>query len=305
MKTNKVLFVGNGINRCYNNLEISWEAILNDLKKDYNIDLKENPEKPFPLLYEQIISKIRHINIKEIDVKRNICNIMKSLPSEPLHKKIVKTGFKNIITSNYDFTLENAIEDTKHPENQGIVKEKRHNLFRVIKKGNISFWHMHGVISAPNTITLGYEHYAAYLQYMREYMFSGGNYNKKIKSLKTRIAKNKITEIFSWVDLFFTADIYFLGISLDFTEFPLWYLINERCRMKAKGLKIHNKIYYFTNKSKPGKGNIFNHKQINNNVLKENAKFDLLKANGIKIFEKESKNYEEFYLNSIKQIKNI
>jgi len=52
----------------------------------------------------------------------------------------------------------------------------------------------------------------------------------------------------SWIDLFFTHDIYFIGLGLDFVEQDIWWLLNYRANVKkrflAKGIEINNNLTY-------------------------------------------------------------
>lgn len=302
MKTNPVLFVGNGINNVNNENKLSWKSILNKLKKEYKLDIKDNPEKPFPLLFEQIISDILRSGGREFEAKEFIGGLMKNLSPEKLHKEIVSMGFKNIITSNYDLTLEKSLIDSIKHKNQGVIKETRQNLFRKYTIEDCNFWHMHGTILAPDTIALGYEHYTAYLHKMREYILSGGEYTSiKFESIRKRLMNNSMKTVDSWVDLFFTHDIYFLGFGLDFTEITMWFLLNERFRMKyckCKG-KINNNIYYFHSKE-DFNSNTANGKNNNRTI----AKLELLEANDVKLVEINNRYDEKYYYKCLSKIKN-
>jgi hypothetical protein len=58
--------------------------------------------------------------------------------------------------------------------------------------------------------------------------------------------KNKTVENNSWLDLIFTQDIHIVGLTLDFVESDLWWLITYRARRKLENkLMIGNLIFYY------------------------------------------------------------
>ncbi|MGK4480255.1 hypothetical protein ACSMDC_18035 [Yersinia enterocolitica] len=107
-------------------------------------------------------------------------------------------------------------------------------------------WHIHGAVNNPSSIILGYEHYSGYLQSMRGYTTTGSQYsNKSFKEpLTKRLQANDIGN--SWIDAFFTNDVYILGLNLDFVEIDLWWLLTFRERYKIeKKISLQNEIIYY------------------------------------------------------------
>lgn len=47
----------------------------------------------------------------------------------------------------------------------------------------------------------------------------------------------------SWVDLFFSSNIHIIGLSLDYSETDLWWILNKRARL-ALSLPIKNQIHF-------------------------------------------------------------
>jgi hypothetical protein len=138
---------------------------------------------------------------------------------------------------------------------------------------------------------LGYEQYAGYLQQMRNYVVTGIEYkNEKIPSFIERF-KKRDRRLYSWVDLFFTSEVYILGLSLDFVEMHLWWLLTFRARqMYEKRMALNNTItYLFPLHEKP--------------QLK--SRLALLETTGVKIkaIEVKRNNWLAYYKKALQHIK--
>lgn len=244
----KALLIGNGINNI--GQAYSWSDLIENLIETIGAKGQiDTDSKPFPLLYEEIfVEAVRNRNFKEKRIKEYIAGEITKLKPNEIHQAITKLGIKNILTTNYDFTLEQShTTGNINLKNQGIVKEISYNVFRHYQINDTNYWHIHGDAHAPASITLGYEHYSGYLQQMRNYVATGtGNaYKEKfvplIERLKMRIVKND-----SWLDVFFNNDVYIIGLTLGFVEIHLWWLLTYRQRAKlVQNIPIDNKIIYF------------------------------------------------------------
>ena len=94
----------------------------------------------------------------------------------------------------------------------------------------------------------------------------------------------------SWVDLFFTNDLHIFGLSLDFVEIDLWWLLTYRARNKfyKKNTFIKNQIYYYIPKK----------------YVKDSAdKIQLLAANDVKVKIVDDENKIKYYKAVVKSIK--
>ena len=63
-----------------------------------------------------------------------------------------------------------------------------------------------------------------------------------------RLLKSGRVNVNSWLDLFFTKDVHIVGLSLDYVETDLWWLITYRARRKLENEKktpIFNRITYY------------------------------------------------------------
>ncbi|MNY09062.1 hypothetical protein D3C86_1419540 [compost metagenome] len=85
---------------------------------------------------------------------------------------------------------------------------------------------------------------------MRNYTATGTTYKTEgvlKEPLIKRLSNGGQINYQSWIDLFFTKDIYILGLGLDYVESDLWWLITYRARNKfyKNRVSISNKISYF------------------------------------------------------------
>lgn len=243
-----VLLVGNGVNNVLQ--DYKWQNLIDNLIDHIGAKgLFNTPNKPFPLLYEEIfVEAIKNRDYTELALKEFIsAEVLKLNPSE-VHHKILTLAPLHLLTTNYDFTFEKALDPGfKEPKNEGAVKETVYNIFRHHMAGNINLWHIHGSANNPSSLTLGYEHYSGYLQQMRNYIVTGTgtSYKQRFESLIRRLSK-PLKENHSWLDFFFTEDIYIIGLTLDFIEIHLWWIFTFRQRaMLTNKINIRNKIVYY------------------------------------------------------------
>jgi hypothetical protein len=245
---NIALLVGNDINNVAGGN--SWSELLVGLTSYLSINVEFPKDKPFPLAYEEIFFKtIKSTSFKETDIKRYVAEHIGSIKGGEIHELISRLGVKDILTTNYDLSLEHANrKNIKKVVNKGVIPEQKYSIFRKHIIEDTNFWHIHGSSTVHNSITLGYEHYSGYLQYMRNYIVSGTKDTYKSKTFKPllkRIKENQV-ENESWLDLFFTKDIHIFGLSLDFVESDLWWLLTYREKIKCeKKYPIQNTIYYY------------------------------------------------------------
>jgi len=231
------ILVGNDINNINNNL--SWSDLLIEVVRDLgvSIDLNNMQSKPFPLLYEEIyLTAIKQKKIVERNLKEAIRDRVDDIQFNSIHERITQSKlFEHILTTNYEYSLEYAFgaNDSDY-KNLGLVNERRYSIFRNHRINDLTFWHIHGEVDHPGSILLGYEQYSGQLQAMRNYVATGISYRKKeakLLPLLHRMGKRGY-QMHSWVDLFFLTDVHIVGLSLDFAESDLWWLLNYRARMK-------------------------------------------------------------------------
>jgi predicted transcriptional regulator len=291
----KALLIGNDINNATESY--SWLDLMNGLLEYARIDRNLNQvNKPFPMFYEEIyLNSARALQRTESQIKKHIASQTKKMSPNQLHKSILDLNIENILTTNYDLSFEKTAGlEPEKCQNKGFIKESLYNLFRFHKTEKHKIWHIHGSQTVPKSITLGYEHYSGFLQQMRNYVATGtkGNYKKKdFLPLSKRIQNNDVNYE-SWIDLFFTNDIYIFGLNLDFVEMHLWWLINYRARVMVENrFPVTNKIYYFYPK-----------------MYEEESKhkLEMFNINGVETISEnlEKDNKTEYYERIIKRIKN-
>ena len=199
---------------------------------------------------------------------------------------------KNILTTNYDYNFESVeFSDQKKLKHTEKIKETTYSLFRNYKIKDKYIWHIHGELNYPQSILLGYNHYSGYLQQIRNYFYNGLNYKNEnyFPALRVRIENGPIF-FQTWIDFFFLSNVYILGLSLDFTEMHLWWILNIRSRlMNSKKNLITNEIYFI----------IPDNEDLNQDILQ------LLSINDVKYIpiEMNNNNYEQFYKDAILKIK--
>lgn len=291
MKNPNVL-IGNDINNISKGQ--SWKDLLNDIVSfclpDGCIQLDER--KPFPLLYEEIfLTAIRQRHIREVELKSFIAEKTRNIEQNEIHAAIRHLAPAHILTTNYEFTLEGETP----LQNDGLILERVFSIFRKYRIGITNYWHIHGDCLNPLSINLGFEHYGGQLQQMRNYVVSGTTYTSPQaprQSLVQRISQRLPVGEDSWLDLFFTQDIHIFGLSLDFVETDLWWLLTYRARQKYQKntIPVRNALYYYI----PAEY-----------VQGAKFKLEMLTANDVKVIEiaaGSKKAYYEEVLNKIRKL---
>ncbi|MEN0054646.1 MAG: hypothetical protein AAGC65_13315 [Mucilaginibacter sp.] len=281
------LLIGNDINNI--NPGKSWKQLLEDITSYCGVNHINREEKPFPLLYEEIfLSAIRTKRIEEKDLKTYIAKIVSEINENEIHERIRSMGVPHIMTTNYEFSIEGRPPKT----NSSLVTEKLYSIFRKHEMDGTTYWHLHGDCNNPISINLGYEHYCGQLQNMRNYTLTGTDYKTEgilKESLVRRLTHKKPVNYQSWIDLFFTKDIYILGLGLDFVESDLWWLLTYRARSKYYKTKfpINNKITYFI----PAEYE-----------ARSKSKLEILRANDVDVIPLKSKNKLSYYKSVLNMI---
>lgn len=289
---NPILLIGNDINNISKGQ--SWKDLLQDIVTFCLPDdcIQLDDRKPFPLLYEEIfLTAIRRSHTKEIDLKTFIAQKTLNIQQNEIHARIREMKPAHILTTNYEFTLEGVLP----AQHDSIITERVFSIFRKYSVGATNYWHVHGDCRNPMSINLGFEHYGGQLQQMRNYVVSGTTYSSPQAPklpLVQRIKKQQALWEQSWLDLFFTRDIHIFGLSLDFVETDLWWLLTYRARQKFQKntIPVKNALYYY----------------IPSELVK-NAKFklDMLAANDVKVIGITADNKLAYYLEVLERVKRI
>jgi hypothetical protein len=177
---------------------------------------------------------------------------MRQLQPDDVHRQLVRLPVTNILTTNYDFCLETALQPGVEPKLADWgTQEKRYCLmFRRRAGPNKYVFHIHGEVARPESIMLGHEAYVESCSNIRRFsnMHSRGekgdweagkgNYYPAIGWLRAKFREGRGTlnpqKPHSWVDLFMLRDVHIVGFGLEFTEVDIWYLISYKARLKLQ-----------------------------------------------------------------------
>ncbi len=305
--SNKAFLIGNGINRAISNGVKSWEDLLGNLSKSFSVDVDlSNEFKPFPLAFEEILFKSGgNFETTLRDIKERIAEAFVNTPANDLHRAIIESGIENILTTNYDYAFEKALFETFNNQKEfgprsteetlNSVKRRTWIKERVLKNSyrqdELNIWHINGeinqrltpserkTVSPANSIMIGYEHYGAYLVEIQKYI--AGEKSKKDISNNERISEQYLKPN-SWIDCFFQKELHIAGITFDFSEHHLWWLLNYRAKQIRKGKFKKNNInsiyyyYHITSDIFPNDPSVY----VKSLLRKKNekAKLDLLEA---------------------------
>ena len=326
----KAVFIGNGIHRVFPDNAISWENLLEGLSQNENLidnlpgieDINlDNPLKPFPLAFEELIQlgnnhnlgpeerikllkeEIHSIFREQVDNGRNEFN--------EFHEEVMQSDITDVITSNYDYGFELAGRIDFYANKQSIAdyrREKTANLRRSYTIGKKKVWHMHGELFdsvnhanpspsnfAEQSILMGYRHYAKNLADIKGYI---DGVHRDIPYIMTRLGTNDDMEI-SWVDKFFTHDIDIFGFGLGFEEQDVWWLLNYRANKirtneNRNRAHIDNQIRFIVRSYKDQELADLTYRQ-RVNFDKDNAVKEILSAMEVNVIEIEAVDWVDFY----------
>lgn len=239
------LLLGNGINRAA--LQKDWTQILCELAGQFNAEdltllLKE---KPLSMFIEELCARSEgRFASSEHRVKVAFAGLLEQITPIPAHDRICRL-FKVIMTTNYDFTIEEALAGPLY-QSTCLAPESRYSLFRRHTAAGIDIWHVHGDVSRPSSMVLGFDHYAGALQKIRNYVTDGIEVKKEPHKVSSPV-KNGMLDfttyrtIYSWVDYFLRDHIHIVGLGMDFTEIDLWWLLlHKRRRLHQTG-----KVFFY------------------------------------------------------------
>jgi hypothetical protein len=242
-KYNKILFLGNGINRAFNGL--SWQDLLNRISKRTDINA-DSLKAPMPLravlLTNDGIDKALEENHKYFFGKIESAEHAKTL------RRLLTVGFDDILTVNYSYELEaTALGQSEISEKQ--IKKKMdttgeraepvyllHTYNKAVCDETVNrIWHIHGESRKPGSMILGHYLYGNLLGRIRNELDRSGKRYDYLQKHGKPIGYD------SWIDSFILGDVYILGCGFDLSEIDLWWLLNRRQREKAN----KGKVYYY------------------------------------------------------------
>ena len=233
-----ILLVGNGPNRV-SPQGVSWSQLMGELRATAGMATSGHETKPFPLHFEEIRNAFlaRTPKAKEATFLRLVAKRMEALRPNDIHRRLTALNVANILTTNYDDCLERALAPTASVADFD-TGESKHSLFRRSRIGRRYFWHLHGEIWRPNSVLLGHDRYVESCSHLRHYLDprQGIAFKQHPQGLKALFldanAAISVRRPHSWVDLFMLRDVHIVGLSMDYTEIDLWYLLSLRHRLR-------------------------------------------------------------------------
>jgi hypothetical protein len=256
-RNKRALLVGNGVNLLNSNQSFSWGDLLQELKINSDIDVDlDNVFKPFPLAFDEMLHHKGGLNdfnenIKTLKQKisQNIKNQLDGKSgSNRYHKALMSLPYDDILTTNYDYSLQTSIapDFLTHKNKLAVNKqEMKHSLKRSYFIFSKTIWHMHGELFdsrshsklsknyKEESIMIGYEHYTSYLEKIQENVRGkSGRQKGDDQSLMIRLRDNVSSPY--WTDIFFTHNLDIVGQGFDYSENHLWWLINGVCQTSCR-----------------------------------------------------------------------
>lgn len=231
------LLIGNGLNRL--SLGLDWTALINQLAVDIGVAhrMQRIDGKPLSLVFEELCAHSSGSTFRSVEmrVKRQISLLAGRARVTELHRRFVN-AFEVILTTNYDDTLEQALGWPLF-ESSCFFPESRYSLFRRCKAGGKELWHIHGESAKPESILLGYDHYAGYLQKIRNYLTDELRQKKTGEVIRSPLkggaqAFEHWGWKYSWVDHFLRDHLHIVGFGIDFTEIDIWWLLLHKRRRR-------------------------------------------------------------------------
>lgn len=270
MAINKTLLIGNGLNRTFIPdasqsifKSLSWNEALKELSVYANLDIKNIDKKPLTLVFDEILLKSNGADVSKLELQKYLSELISQTCNNALDA-VFYTQTKQVLTTNYGRRHSLNFDDEYIPmRERDYVKENTFSLFRYFTTAEKRrLWLINGDIGTPTSLTLGYKQYARYQAQVKNYLTSGAEYaSKKIKNspLYRYIPDFDFEgsgEPYSWVDIFLRDHIQVVGLSMDYTESILWWLLTEKMYLKQKYPKnIGGMTYYQVNlKGKQPKG---------------------------------------------------
>lgn len=296
---NTILF-GNGINRIEevednnSNFKYSWQTALEELAQQANYTLRNAETKPLTLVFEEILMHTR--NLSKTDLQKIVAQAVIRSASSQLNDVISCLG-KNFLTTNYytQVMIGNGLAPDHLPFEISLpicpdINENTFSIFRGRKIRNKSIWAIHGSSYDPTSITLGYRQYARYQANIHKYLMSGVRYSN-VSTLNSPLYRNrpifdfeKHEPHYSWVDLFLRDHIHIIGLTLDYSESILWWLMTEKFNLQKKYPKYIGGLTYYQ-VAKDGKL-----------PVSVDQKLDMLEDLGVKVQVVDSESYKDGYL---------
>jgi hypothetical protein len=195
----------------------------------------------------------------EAQLQKFVCDELRKQEQEclsfSLYKRLADAGFDDIISLNFDRRIALSCGSNKFipaPDPCPLGKHGeslfRHSLLARSGGESTRIWYPHGDAKKATTIKLGVRLYGFYIGICREYLHGFDNswrFKPNSRQVAVRTEKFVRGTASSWVDLFLTRPLLFVGCGLSADEWPLWWLLRQR----ALKPRISAQTYYVSIKA--------------------------------------------------------
>ena len=280
-----ILFVGNGISY---SPDFSWYSIIEKISEvPKNISKLQNDNGVF-----QIPNPLLTMALCDSNDKTRREKYIEAMGgykyNDTYVKKLLEIPFDAILTTNYTYDFENGIiEGYKDYSNKKKSKcsfsTQKDSKFLIHTYNQLNdhlpIWHFHGELRRNSSMILSHDDYARLIGKIIEF-----NANRK----NDYEIKYTALEMKSWIDYFIVANVYFLGYSMDTSEFDVWWLLNRKKRENASV----GKVYFYEPEEQ-------------RNYYKLEA-LRMCGVNNISLgyrFNEKNRPYDKFYMDAIDDIK--
>ena len=250
-----VLLVGNGINRSAG-IVPGWDQFFANAVNvaGFSVERSLSPTLEYELNAQTILNT--DTTKKAMDIKRDIANYLTSIQEKRpknwkklIHDSLMEVAPETILTTNYDYFLELAA-DPDFKFGRASTRETLYSKERFRDAGRHRIYHIHGELSTPSSICLGYGHYVGSIQYIRTELTKAALDESNRYHLYAVLKGYEKPAPNRWYYHFFTDDLYILGFGLDVAEQDIWWLLNYRAeQMRLHPGLINNKIIYLETSS--------------------------------------------------------
>ena len=239
-----VLLLGNGLNRSYNKHGVSWTKLLEIMT--VNKDIPNHIELPFPL--EIVLRTNDHVDQVLRQQHEKLYGNVEDVDYRSMLIELLTMGFDDILTTNYDYSLEMSASSYRGNFDNWLKKTVKHtnevnrvekiyllHTYQLVKANGIEnrVWHIHGEARKPSTMVIGHYMYINLVSKWRDKLI---NRNKQYMNWDFSKPSD------CWLDSFVLGNVYILGLGMDYSEMDLWGLIKRKKREKAEP---HGKVIYY------------------------------------------------------------
>ena len=232
IKRPNVLLLGNGMLRLGNQGK-SWEQLLDDIKTRERVNAEYVPGAMKPEAF---------CGVDAEEIQRRIAKEIETL--EDVHSllcELLRVPFDAILTTNYTYEIESVLSEKAWNERtrraafvalDGNTKV-HHNTFvcNAVTTGDgrtVPVFHIHGEKARKHSMVLSYYSYANALSRLTMYNKALGN------NLYECQQEHRQFFCKCWLDYFLLGNVWAVGLSMDVSEFDLWWAVERKARERAK-----------------------------------------------------------------------